>query len=105
MMTGLEQIRRGAMTYVTRELAPLMGTGKAILVEALAPAIIDANLKKYITKDWLVGTGFVEGNTVNVDELYRLIKVSASGKWPIEIMGFKFNETDLDKLIQYIRES
>ena len=105
MMTGLEQIRRGAMTYVSRELAPLMSTGKGILLEALAPSVIDANLKRYISKDWLTGTGFVEGNTVNIDELYRLIKVSASSKWPIELMGFKFNEADLDKLINYIRES
>ena len=104
MMIGLEQIRRGAMTYVTRELAPLMTPVKGALLEALAPAVIDANLRKYVGKEWLDGTGFVEGNTVNVDELYRLFKLSASPKWPMEIMGFKFNEADLDKLVNYIRE-
>ena len=104
MMIGLEQIRRGAMTYVTRELTPLMPAVKGALVEAFAPAVIDANLRRYIEKEWLEGTGFVEGNTVNVDELYRLFKLSASAKWPMEIMGFKFNEADLDRLVNYIRE-
>lgn len=104
MMIGLEQIRRGAMTYVTRELTPLMPAVKGALVEAFAPAVIDANLRKYVGKEWLEGTGFVEGNTVNVDELYRLFKLTASPKWPMEIVGFKFSEADLDKLINYIRE-
>ena len=104
-MVGFEQIRRGAMNYVSRELAPLMGTAKGILLEALAPAVIDANLRKYAEKEWLNGTGFIEGNTANVDEIYRLVKLSASGKFPIELAGFKFTEADLDKLVRYIREA
>lgn len=105
MMIGLEQIRRGAMNYVSRELVPLMSPFKGALFEAVAPDVIEANLRKYVGKEWLDGTGFVDGNMVNVDELYRLFKLSASPKWPMEIIGFKFNEADLDKLINYIRES
>ena len=93
------------MNYVSRELAPLLGTGKGILLEAFAPAIIDANLQKYAGKEWLAGTGFVDGNMVNVDEIYRLVKLSAAGKYPIEIAGFRFTEADLDKLVRYIREA
>lgn len=93
------------MTYVSRELAPLLGTAKGILLEALAPAVIDANLRKYAGKEWLAGTGFVDGNMVNVDEIYRLLKLSANGKYPVEIAGFKFSEADLDKLMTYIREA
>ena len=104
-MVGFEQIRHGAMNYVSRELAPLLGTPKGILLEAFAPSVIDANLRKYAGKEWLAGTGFVDGNMVNLDEIYRLLKLSANGKWPMEIAGFKFTETDLDKLVNYIREA
>jgi hypothetical protein len=104
-MVGLEQVRRGAMKYVTMELVPLMSTGKGILLEALAPSVIDANLKKYIAKDWLAGTNLVEGNTVNAEEIYKLIKVTAAPKWPVELFGFKFTESDLDKLYSYIKEA
>jgi hypothetical protein len=27
-----------------------------------------------------------------------------SRRWPIELMGFRFSESDLDKLYQYIKE-
>ena len=104
-MVGFEQIRRGAMNYVSRELAPLLGTPKGILLEAFAPAVIESNLRKYAEKDWIAATGFVDGNMVDIDEIYRLIKLSANGKWPIELAGFKFTENDLDKLAKYIREA
>lgn len=103
-MVGTEQICRGAMKYVTRELVPLVSTGKGILLEAFAPAVIEANVKKYMSTSWLEGTGMIDGNTVDLEAVYKRIKTSASGKWPVEIIGFKFTENDLDKLYNYIRE-
>ena len=103
-MIGMEQIRRGAMKYLSRELVPMMDKGKGILVEVFAPAVIDANLKKYMAADWLQSTGLVEGTSANVDEIYKLVKQGASGKWPVELMGFRFSESDLDKLYQCIKE-
>ena len=103
-MVNMEQIRRGAMKYLSRELVPMMEKGKGILVEVFAPAVIDANLKKYMEADWLKGTGLVDGLSANVEEIYKLIKQGASGKWPVELMGFRFSESDLDKLYQCIKE-
>lgn len=103
-MVNMEQIRRGAMKYLSRELVPMMDKGKGILVEVFAPAVIDANLKKYMEADWLKGTGLVDGLSANVEEIYKLIKQGASGKWPVELMGFRFSESDLDKLYQCIKE-
>lgn len=103
-MVGMEQICRGAMKYVTRELVPLVSSGKGILLEAFAPAVINANVKKYMASTWLEGTGYVDGNTADIDAIYKQIKTSAAGKWPMEVIGFKFTESDLDKLYNYIRE-
>ena len=104
-MKSIEQVKRGAVSYISKEIAPLMGTGKGILIEALAPTVIDANIKKYASKEWLSGTGLIDGANVNVDEVYKLIKNAASGRWPVELFGFRFTEADLDKLMNYIREA
>ena len=102
-MVGLEQIRRGASTYVTKELAPLLPTWQGVLIEALAPGVIDAKLKELVGMKLF--SGFVDGATVNVDEIYKQLKTTASGRWPMEVYGFRFNEADLDKLYRYIKES
>ena len=103
-MVGLEQARRGAMTYVSKELAPLMPTWQGVLVEALAPAVIDAKLKELTNGKLLAGSGLVDGATINADEIYKLVKNTAMGRWPFEVAGFRLTETDLDKLYRYIRE-
>ena len=102
-MVGTEQICRGVMKYVTRELVPIVSTGKGILLEAFGPAVIEAKVKKYTT-EWLDGTYFVDGNNVDIDAVYKQLKTSMANKWPREFMDFKFTENDLDKLYNYIRE-
>lgn len=103
-MVSLEQVRRGAVTFVSKELAPLLPTWQGVLVEALAPTVVDAKLRELMSGKLLVGTGFVDGATVNVEEVYKLVKNTAVGRWPMEIAGFKLTEADLDKLYRYIRE-
>ena len=103
-MVGLEQVRRGAMVYVTKELTPLMPTWQGVVVEALAPAVIEAKLRELLGSKLLDGTGFVDGATLNVDEIYKLLKAASTGRWPQEIRGFRFVEADLDKLYRYIKE-
>lgn len=103
-MTGYEQIRRGTLAYISREIVPILGTGKGILVEAFAPALLDANLKKLMGSELVTSTGLVDGASADVDEIYKLVKAAAAGKWPVELMGVRFSETDLDKLYRHIKE-
>lgn len=103
-MVGLEQTRRGAVTYVVKELAPLMPPWQAVLVEALAPSVIDAKLKELIDGRLLAGTNLIDGANINVDEIYKLVKGTAVGRWPMELFGFRLTESDIDKLYRYIRE-
>lgn len=103
-MVGLEQVKRGAVTYVSKELAPLLPAWQGVLVEALAPTVIEAKLKELLAGKLLAGTSLVDGANVNVDEVYKLVKSTAMGRWPMEIAGFRFTEADVDKLYRYIRE-
>ena len=103
-MVGLEQVRRGILTYINKELAPLLPTWQGVLIEALAPTVLDAKAKEILNGKLLTGTGLVEGSTINVDEIYRNLKVSAQGRWPMEIAGFRFSDSDLDKLYRYVKE-
>jgi hypothetical protein len=103
-MVGLEQVRRGILTYINRELAPLLPTWQGVLIEALAPTVLDAKTKEILNGKLLTGTGLVEGSAINVDEIYRSLKVSAQGRWPMEIAGFRFSDSDLDKLYRYVKE-
>ena len=103
-MVGIEQIRRGAMLYLAKEIVPLTSQGKGILLSAFAPAVMDAYIKKLVAMPWLEDTGLLSGAEVDIDEVYKLIKTAAASKWPIELMGFRFSESDLDKLLRYIKE-
>lgn len=103
-MISTEQICRGAMKFVTRELVPQMSVWEGVALTAFAPAVIAAKVKKYTASNLLDGTGYVDGNNVDLDEAYKNFKNAAVGKWPMEIIGFKFTESDLDKLYNYIRE-
>ena len=103
-MVNFERIMKGVFLYIVQEIAPLLPVGKGIVVEAFAPAVIEANLRRFLGSEWIMGTGLVDGAMVNVDEMYKLLKTAAAGKWPVEFLGFKFGETDLDKLFRYIKE-
>ena len=49
--------------------------------------------------------GLMQGENVDVDLLYRTFKEKAQGKWPIDLLRFKFPEGDLDKLYRTIKEA
>ena len=104
-MTNLDKIRKGAISYVTSEIVPIMDTPKGILVAALAPRVIEANLERFSKAEWLAGTGLVDESGFNAEEIYKLVKTSSSGKWPIEMFGIRFCESDLDKLYRHIMEA
>jgi hypothetical protein len=104
-MTSQDKIRKGAMAYITAEILPLVEPGKSILIAALAPRVIDANLSKFSKLEWLNGTGVVDDHGFNVEDIYKLVKESSAGKWPVELFGIRFCESDLDKLYRYILEA
>ena len=104
-MVGYEQIRKGLVNYINRDIVPLAPKAVGIGIAAFAPVIVEAKLKELTASPLLSGTGLVDGNTIDIDKVMCLIKPAAEGKWPIEMFGFTFTESDLDKLYRYIKEA
>ena len=104
-MVGYEQIRKGIVNYIAKDLAPLLPKAYGIGLVAFAPAVVDAKLKQVFESAVFSGTPLISGNMLDLDEAMRMLKPAAEGKWPIEMFGFKFTESDLDKLYKYIKEA
>jgi hypothetical protein len=102
-METIQQVERGAAAFVDKVMAPLMPKAKGIAFAALAPMVIKAKIKEYAPM--AQSLGILEEEHVDIDLLYQAFKEKAQGKWPIDLMGFKFAEEDLDKLYRTIKEA
>lgn len=102
-MKTIQEIERGVALFIDREMVPIMPKAKGIAFAAFAPMVVKAKIKEYAP---LVQTmGLLDGESIDVDAVYGAFKGKAQGKWPLEVFGFKFAETDLDKLYQTIKEA
>jgi hypothetical protein len=46
---------------------------------------------------------FDENHNVNIDEVHTMAKAAIQKSGPFNLMGVIFNESDIDKLYNYIR--
>lgn len=104
-MTGIAQVKKGAVQYVEKHLAPLLPTGVGVALMAFGPLVVESKIDKYIHSDWLAGTPLVDGENVDIDTMYTRYREKAANKWPLEFFGFKFTERDLDALYRMIKEA
>ena len=104
-MVGYDQIKQGIIQYINRELAPMAPKALGIGMVAFGPTIVDSKMKQFFTNGVFVGTPLMDGTMLDVDEAIRLWKPAAEGKWPIEMFGIKFSESDLDKIYRYIKDA
>lgn len=104
-MTSREHLRQGIVTYINREVAPKAPKALGIGIVAFGPVIVEAKLNQFLTGGLLEGTPLQQENTVDVDQVYQLLKPAAAGKWPIELFGIQFYEPDLDKAYRFIKEA
>lgn len=104
-MTGIAQVKKGAVQFVEKHLAPLLPTGVSVALMAFGPIVIESKIDKYIRSDWLADTPLVDGENIDIDTMYTRYREKASNKWPLELFGFKFAERDLDTLYRMIKEA
>lgn len=103
-MVSYDQIKRGIVHYINRDLAPLAPKALGVGLAAFGPVVVESKLKQFFSTGLFAGTSLVDGNMVDIEEVIRLLKPAAEGKWPIEMFGFTFSESDLDKIYRYIKE-
>lgn len=102
-MTHISRIEQNIAAFIDEDLVPQMPKLEGIALAAVAPLVIRSKLPAFLRV--AQGTEILSGDNgdnIDVDLLYREFKRAASGKWPIEMAGFKFYEDDLDKLYRYL---
>ena len=103
-MVSVSQIERGAAAFVDRHMVPVMPKAKGIAFAAFAPLVIKAKVSEYAPLVQSIGL-MGENQTVDLESIYGAFKEKAQGKWPLEVLGFKVSESDLDNLYRCIKEA
>lgn len=99
-MVHINRVMENAAAFVDEDMVPQMPKLEGIALAAMVPFVLRAKVPALLKM--VEGTELVDGDNVNVELLYREFKSKAAGKWPVELMGFKFREDDLDKLYRYL---
>lgn len=102
-MESIQQVERGLAAFIDKDMAPLMPKAKGIAFAAFAPMVVKGKIKEFTPM--AQSMGLMQDENVDVDLLYKAFKEKAQGKWPIDLLGFKFTEEDLDKLYRTIKEA
>lgn len=99
-MVNIGRLENNIYEYINEELVTRMPALSGALFATAAPFVVRAKIRQYfpLFKD----TEIVDGESVDVEALYHEFKRSMSGKFPVEMAGFTFRESDLDELYRYI---
>ena len=103
-MVAFEQVCKGITTYIVKDLAPLTPKPVRYGLIAFAPTVVESKLKKFMASGLFEGTPLVDGNMIDVDGAVAMYKAASTDGWPMEMYGFTFRESDLDKVVHYIQE-
>lgn len=107
MMVNIQQIERGIQRYVEMEIAQ-----KAVGVQKFATYFLMPQIPKKIEelfskhKDGIIMRDFLDENAnVDIDRLYNDSKSAIQKSGQFEMFGIIFNETDIDKIYDYIKRT
>lgn len=100
-MVNIEQIQMGLNRYVEEEIAK-KATGFNKFAVYFALPSINKKIPQLINnfKDF-----FDENGNINLDEIYNNAKSAISKSGQFSLYGIIFNETDIDKLYSYIKNT
>lgn len=107
MIVTIQQIQLALATYVEHELAKkatgIMKFGIYFILPKI-PKYVLGFVGKYIDNPFFKDM-FDENGNVKIDEVYNTAKEAIRKSGQIEMFGFVFNETDIDKLYTYIKQT
>ena len=111
MRTSMQSVMAGVSAYIDREIAPMGATMKNLdqFLFGVKVGIIRGRLEGIVRG--FVGSEMAktaqlvdeEGN-IDIDTIYQASISSMSSVRYIDIAGIQLNETDLNKLYNYIKE-
>ena len=105
MFVNVEQIQLGVNRYIENEIAN-KATGFNKFVVCFVSPLATRKVAQYINTladNPLMSDMFDGNHNVNLDEVYRMAKDAIQKSGQFVLLGMVFNETDIDKLYNYIR--
>jgi hypothetical protein len=107
MFVNTEQIQIGTTNFIEQEIAKkAVGANKFFVYFAMP--MVNKKVGQYIdnfSQNPLTKELFDENRNVNIDELYNMAKNAVSKSGQFVYYGIVFNETDIDKLYNYIKNT
>jgi hypothetical protein len=103
MVVNVEQIQRGVLSFVEKEIAEKATGLTKFGIYFILPTISKQTMG-YVDKLKAVMPEVLDENgNIKIDEVYNNAKIAVKKSGQFEYMGIIFNETDIDKLYTYIK--
>lgn len=107
MVVTVQQLQTGVLNYIEQEIAQKAVGIKKFAIYFIMPQLhtkIPALINAYRENEMLRAF-IVENGNINLDALYQTAKTAINKSGQIEYAGIIFNETDVDKLYAYIKNT
>lgn len=105
MVVNIEQVQRGVVSYVEKEIGQKATGIKKFGVYFIMPSI-NRYVAEYINKfKGIVPDMFDNDGKLKIDEVYNNSKQAIQKSGQFEFMGIIFDETDIDKLYTHIKNT
>lgn len=107
MLVTAQQIQTGVMNYVEQEIAQKAVGVKKFTVYFIMPQL-NARVLSLVSAaqdNEMLNTFFADNGNINLDALYQAAKNAITKSGQVEYAGIIFNETDIDKLYTYIKNT
>ena len=103
MTVNIEQIQRGAISFIENEIAS-KATGLRKFMIYFAMPSLSSRIPDYISKlKSLTPQVFDTNGNVLIDDVYNMAKSAVQKTGSFEFMDIIFDEMDVDKLYSYIK--
>lgn len=107
MFVNVEQVQVGITNFIEEEIAKkAVGANKFMVYFAMP--VINKRVEQYIHKfadSELTKEMFDEQKNVDIDKIYSMAKDAVRKSGQFTLYGVIFNESDIDKLYSYIRQT
>ena len=107
MFVNTEQIQVGVINFIENEIAKkAVGVNKFLTYFSMP--IISKKITQYVNsfaQNELTKDMFDENNNVDIDTVYNMAKSAIQKTGQFVAFNISFNETDIDKLYTYIKQT
>lgn len=107
MVVNTQQVQMGVAKYIELELAAKATGFSKFAIYFILPKVsnkVAQLINEYrdnpMTKDF-----FDTNGNINIDEIYNMAKSAISRSGQFTLYGIIFNESDIDKLYEYIKNT